>query len=115
MDGLKVGTHELLSASCKLSYSQDVKPHLRGNLRILTNLQSIQKRQGHARALMLSLCSKADILGIVLMLNPKPEGDESMTTEQLMEWYEKFGFVKIQDKPIILMARPVQSLGEPNG
>ena len=115
MDGLKTGTHELLSASCKLSYSQDIDATMRGNLRVLSNLQSIQKKQGHASALLLSICTKADINGIVLMLNPKSEDDNGMNTDQLMDWYSKFGFVKIQDKPIVLMARPVKELGDVNG
>ena len=93
---MKTGDYSLLSASCKLAYSQQVDPHLRGGLRILTHLYSGEKRQGHASALMGSLCAQADAAGITLMLEPKAEGP-GMSTQDLIDWYsERCGFFTLQ-------------------
>ena len=93
---MKTGDYSLLSASCRLAYSQQVEPHLRGGLRILTHLHSSEKCKGHAGALMARLCALADAAGITLMLEPMAEG-AGMNTQELTDWYsERFGFFTLQ-------------------
>ena len=46
----------------------------------------------------MDVCDKTDTDDVVLMLMPDGES-------WLVDWYEKFGFVEIQEYPL-LMARP---------
>ena len=64
------------------------------------------RKQGFATELVKAICNDADIEGRVLMLNPKTFGRVGL--ENLAPWYERFGFVTIQKKPIVLMARMPQ-------
>lgn len=54
--------------------------------------------KGGARKSLLKICENADILGVALSLNACPVRTdlypESMSTEWLTEWYERFGFEK---------------------
>jgi GNAT superfamily N-acetyltransferase len=64
------------------------------------------RKQGFATELLKSIVDDADIEGVVLMLNPKPFGRVGL--ENLAPWYERFGFMTIQRKPVVLMARMPQ-------
>lgn len=64
------------------------------------------RKQGFATELLKSICEDADIEGRVLMLNPKTFGRVGL--ENLVPWYERFGFMVIQDKYTVLMARMPQ-------
>ena len=61
------------------------------------------RKQGYATELLKSIIEDADIEGVVLMLNPKTFGRVGL--EALAPWYERFGFMTIQKKPVQLMAR----------
>ena len=63
------------------------------------------RRQGYATELMQSLCADADREGRVLMLNPKPFGQVAGLVD-LARWYERFGFVVIQQTPRLMARRP---------
>ena len=62
-------------------------------------------KQGYGTQLMQDICADADIEGVVLMLSPRAFGDGP---KDLSKWYERFGFMPIQKKPIVLMARMPQ-------
>lgn len=64
------------------------------------------RKQGFATELVKDICNDADIEGRVLMLSPKTFGRVGL--EDLAPWYERFGFVTIQKKPVQLMARMPQ-------
>ena len=118
---MKTGEHTLLSASCRLAYSMQVEPELRGKVRVLTHLFSGVKRMGHAKSLMNRLCAMADEGDITFLLNPRQEGP-GMSDEQLADWYsESFGFFMLQpktDAQVMLLCRlpyesqPVQRFEE---
>jgi GNAT superfamily N-acetyltransferase len=56
------------------------------------NVPEAHRRQGIARRLMAEVLAEADRESIVLALWPMPSGD--MTRRQLIEWYERLGFVR---------------------
>lgn len=65
------------------------------------------RKQGYATELMQTIIKDADIEGVVLMLNPRTFGAGG-GLENLAPWYERFGFMVIQKKPVVLMARMPQ-------
>lgn len=73
-------------------------------VRVWTDVDA--RKQGFATELVKDICNDADIEGRVLMLNPKTFGQVGLT--DLAHWYERFGFVTIQKKPVQLMARMPQ-------
>ena len=62
------------------------------------------RKQGFATDLMLEICNDANIEGCVLMLNPKPFGRVGL--ENLVPFYERFGFDVIQRNPILMARMP---------
>lgn len=107
MDGLmKTGTRTLGPASLKLSFSQQVAPHLRGGLREISNLlvKEEHRNQGHASDLMRMICREADENNIILMLMPQPFDMPELSKAQLRDWYARsFGFTILQETPTIMI------------
>ena len=68
------------------------------------------RRQGHASRLMTDVCVEADKTGTLLVLTPEQFDNGPIGTEQLQGWYERFGFVVIQDKPVLMCRDPVVSV-----
>jgi GNAT superfamily N-acetyltransferase len=64
------------------------------------------RKQGYATELMKDILNDADVEGVVLILSPKTFGQVGL--EDLAPWYERFGFMTIQKKPLHLMARQPQ-------
>lgn len=64
------------------------------------------RNQGSASALMMEITRDADKSATVLLLKPAPFGRVGVL--DLVGWYGRFGFVVIQNKPV-LMARQPQS------
>lgn len=96
------------SAGLKLSYSQGVPSHLRGGIREITNLYTAadSRGKGDASKLLQDVCNEADHERLVLILMPIPfDKVDALSELNLIEWYAKFGFTIIQDKPT-MMARP---------
>lgn len=62
------------------------------------------RKEGFATELLKSIIEDADIEGVVLMLNPKPFGRVGL--ENLAPWYERFGFMVIQKKPVLMARMP---------
>ena len=63
------------------------------------------RKQGYATELLKQVCSEADVMGFVLMLQPKEFG-KSEGLKELTKWYERFGFVKIQNNPVLMARAP---------
>ena len=56
---------------------------------------SVEKGKGHATGLMNSLTEFADLSGMRLTTQAEPDGDEPrLSDNQLIAFYEKFGFVR---------------------
>lgn len=110
MDG--INTREVRSgpASAIIAESEAVSPRMRSQI---LEVRSVQvpiedRRKGHGSRLLNKICSDADIMGRVLFLNPDYGDNQSMTNEQLEEWYGRYGFVRVQSEPVVLLARKPQ-------
>lgn len=63
------------------------------------------RNQGYATDLLNQVFEEADTLQFVLVLQPKEFG-KSNGLKDLRKFYEKFGFIKIQDKPVLMARAP---------
>jgi GNAT superfamily N-acetyltransferase len=97
------------SATCRVDIPEGLPQDMRDGIREIVAVESSNPRKGHATALMHELCTDADAAGIVLLLRPHPFAP-GMDSEQLVNWYTRFGFEPIQGEPV-LMARPVRVHG----
>src|SRR5678816_4756553 len=91
-------------ATLRIAVPLGLPEEMRHGVREIMSVASENARKGHATALMHEVCAEADRLGFVLMLQVKPFAD-GMDDEMLRAWYARFGFIKIQDEPVVLMAR----------
>jgi len=89
---------------------------MRERIREIGNLyvEPGERNKGYATRLLRKVCQKADAANMVLMLFAEPFEDDSgaveltlngLTTEQLVEFYNRFGFAITQMQPQIMMAR----------
>lgn len=96
---MRLGTHNYGAATLLAGRDRALPDHLSGIIEISAlHVPEAMRRQGQATELMNRVCREADRGGNVLML--MPDGPE-----WLEHWYKQFGFVEIQAKPVILMAR----------
>ena len=103
---IMLGRRELASASLRLSIAQGLPKEMWGGTREIIDVIASNPRKGHATELMYRVCEEADRNAITLILTCK-QFQDGMTDEQLSKWYSRFGFIPIQDDPVI-MARQVQ-------
>lgn len=103
---MKPGTRTYGGASLLVRESEVVAKHLRAGLREVTDLytQPEDRRQGHAKRLLDSVCSEADGAGVTLLVAVR--GTEEATTDDLCGWYRRHGFHYLQVEPVVLMTRP---------
>lgn len=59
----------------------------------ITNIQSLSRGEGQSSRALRELTKQADELGITLVLYATQYTNRGMTTEQLVKWYERNGFV----------------------
>lgn len=94
-------------SSAEVVINPDLPESLNGVLEVVRVWTDPEHRKnGFATELLKSICEDADIEGCVLILNPKTFGRVGL--ENLVPWYERFGFAVIQKKPTVLMARMPQ-------
>jgi ribosomal protein S18 acetylase RimI-like enzyme len=107
MDGLMIGRRECGAASLLLSETVAVPEEMRSGIRELSSMVTNpdKRKQGHADALLHTVCYEADKNGIVLLLTVKSSGE--MSDKNLIKLYKKHGFQEMPNKPDnpILMAR----------
>jgi len=108
--------HTLGPASLRVRQPPSVPAHMRERIREIGNLyvEPGERNKGYATRLLRKVCQKADAANMVLMLFAEPFEDDSgaveltlngLTTEQLVEFYNRFGFAITQMQPQIMMAR----------
>lgn len=102
------GLREHRSASLRISNADCLPEDMREFVREILSVQSTNPRKGHATALLWEVCCEADKWWIMLMVQPRKFAD-GMPDDKLLPWYGKFGFVKIQDEPCVLMTRSPQA------
>lgn len=105
---MKPGIRQHGPATLKLSFNAGVPAHLRGGVLELSHLlvPDQHRRQGYASLLLQKVCAEADKAGKVLLLMPRAYDVPAMDREQLQDFYRRFGFDVIQERPVTLMARP---------
>ena len=91
-------------SSAEVVINKDIPTGVLELVRVWTDPE--HRKQGYSTELLTSICEDADITGTVLMLNPRTFGRVGL--ENLAGWYERFGFMEIQKKPVVLMARMPQ-------
>lgn len=116
--GMRPGRRELNDASLNVCLTEAVPQRMRDKVREITHVMTLPEVRGRrlATALLNFVCQEADANGITLILTaraavggdnptPLPGPDDA----KLIGWYEKFGFVQLQDTPTgMLMARQVR-------
>lgn len=122
--GMRPGRREVGSASVDISVPKQLPEHMRDGTREVSSLyvEPAARRQRLATVLMNLICQEADANQITLVLTAKPfeDGEDPMvlgpadvpaprmTAEQLIAWYQLFGFVEVQTLPEgVFMARRV--------
>lgn len=120
---MRPGRREFKAASLTVAIPVGLPEHMRAQTRELTHVfvEPDSRRQHLATALMNFVCQEADACGMTLVLTahdydePAMHDDESTAAiatpdeDQLVAWYEKFGFKKLQDTPKgAFMARQVR-------
>lgn len=104
-------SHKITTTGATLTVGETdaVPEHMRAAVREVSDVRVEPKyrRQGFGGAIMARACSDADMAGHVLILQPRSIGE--MTDEQLVAWYERFGFVMIQAAPPLMARAPQQT------
>jgi GNAT superfamily N-acetyltransferase len=106
------GRRELASASCRIAETagclEGVPDEMKQGIRVVLDVNASNPRKGHATKLMHQVSKEADRAGITLLLEARAFQD-GMTSDQLIKWYTKFGFIEIPSEgDSIIMARQVQ-------
>ena len=106
---MNVGPRSHGPASLQVRVSMALPKHLRDKTRELTKVHTPAAEQGtgHATELLRRVCDEADQAGLVLVLWPRPYGDDiALSAGQLRDWYAKFGFRVIQPDPPLMARAP---------
>lgn len=115
--GMRPGRRELNEASVEIANTVAVPAAMRPGIREVKSLwvPKEQRKKRLATMLMNLICQEADANGITLILTAREYDDDSLTEEQLVKWYERFGFQVLQlDVTGTVMARKVHVPEKPN-
>lgn len=105
---MKPGIRQHGPATLKLSFNTTVPANLRGGVLELSHLitPDQHRRKGYASLLLQKVCAEADEAGKVLLLMPKPYDVPAMSRDELEDFYQRFGFQTIQQRPVLMARRP---------
>lgn len=93
-------------SSLRIVENTELPQNLRGVREIIEVFTKPEgRKQGSASSLLREVCDDADVKRVVLILQPKPFGRGRRFTG-LEGWYAKFGFVRIQDEPVLMARMP---------
>ena len=97
---MKPGTITLGNASLHVGHSQIVAPNQRGHAREITEffVPEPHRGKGEGASLLQEVCDQADQEKILLII--------IADTLRLATFYAKFGFIVIQDSPILMVRSP---------
>ena len=103
---MKLGQRTNGAASLTLSHSTALPSRLREVVEVSqVSTDPESRRQYLATGLLREVCNEADREHVVLMLLPEGE-------DWLQCWYERFGFIRIQENPVLMARKP---MGKENG
>jgi len=106
---MPIGTRTHGPASCQVRISMALPKRLRDRTReiIKVHTPATEQGNGHASKLLRQVCEEADEAGMVLVLWPRPYGDDiALSAGMLRDWYAKFGFRVIQPEPMMMARAP---------
>jgi GNAT superfamily N-acetyltransferase len=104
---MEAGLLAIGHASLKLSKLAMMESHALHLLQVNDiKTEPEHQNKGEASRLMNELCRRADMSTCLLVLRPEPFDEEPLNAEALEKWYGKFGFHRIQDKPVLLCRDP---------
>jgi ribosomal protein S18 acetylase RimI-like enzyme len=97
-----LGKREHLGASCWIRMMTDLPMQLRDGIRLVHDLKTDKgmRGKGQGSALLKEVNEEADKHLITLILMPD--------SELLQKWYNKHGYVIIQQNPVLMMREPVE-------
>jgi predicted GNAT family acetyltransferase len=93
-------------ARCEVVTNPELPPEMdrvREVVRVWTEPGS--RQQGYATELLKAVCDEADAENLVLILQPSPFG-ANVSRDRLMTLYKRFGFIRTQDKPVLMARAP---------
>lgn len=102
---MPLGIRRHRRASLRVALATGLPVEMQDKIRELLSVVSEDRGKGHAKALLWQVTAEADRAGMVLMLKPEPFAD-GLTLDQLVKFYERFGFVKIQESPCLMARQP---------
>lgn len=107
MDGM-TGWQENKGSRLKLTVATGVPANMQPLIREISAFETKPKQQnkGYGASLLNKVCKDADKYQKVLLLRPMPFGNMTLTELQLIQWYERFGFVVIQPEPTLMARKP---------
>ena len=105
---MKAGARSYGGASCRVSVPHSLPDHMQARTREISGVLTdpANRRKGNASELLRRLVLEADHDSIVLMLSPKPEDDEPLDLQALVNWYHKYAFQLIQNDPPLMARSP---------
>ena len=108
--GRMLGTRSYGPAEAVLTIPAALPRHMHAHVREVTSVRVDSERRGEGLGseLMRHICREADLMGMALMLSVEPFDGGMSTREQLEAWYERFGFARIQEQPVVIMVRAVR-------
>ncbi len=108
---MRPGLRECNEARLRVSMASVVPDHMKPFVREITELfvPVEHRRKKLATMLMNFTCQEADANRITLLLTATPEDSEGLDQDQLVAWYQRFGFTvlpRVEGAPY-MMARQV--------
>lgn len=95
-----LGKRQYMDATCNVRMNTGLPLRSQKLVYEVHNLQTApgMRGKGQGTKLMQQICADADRLGKILML--------VSDNTQLEKWYNKFGFERVQEKPILMFRHP---------
>lgn len=93
-------------ASLRVALPEGVPEEMRDDMREIVDVQSTDRRQGAATALMYTVCTEADREWKTLFLKVEPFDDGAVDADKLRKWYSRFGFAVVQEQPCLMARSP---------
>jgi ribosomal protein S18 acetylase RimI-like enzyme len=96
---MRPGRREFKQASLTVAIPEALPAHMRDRTREITHVYCEPEGRGKrlATALMNFVCQEADAGSFTLVLTAREYDEGGPNEAQLIAWYEKFGFTKLQD------------------
>jgi ribosomal protein S18 acetylase RimI-like enzyme len=101
------GNRQRGATSLMLSVPESLPEHMRRHIREVSKIETkaSHRNKGLASLLLDQVCDEADSSGVMLMLTVEPY-EQGRTKQELVDWYERFGFEKLQDEPYLMARKP---------